>query len=138
MANRHLLGKNLRIKLDDNTLLHATECNFTSSLNLEAIATKDTDGEEQSPGSYTWGISTSTLVTVRDTGTQNDTYGILEKFQAKQLVPVEFTTDDANDIIITGNVYLTQCDIAAPVNGSATFSITGVGSGNFTLARVSS
>lgn len=138
MANRYLLGKNLRLKLDDNTVLHATECNFTSSLNLEAIATKDTDGEEQSPGSYTWGISTSALVTYRDTGTQNDTFAIMQKFQNKTAVDVEFTTDTANDIVITGSVYLTQCDIAAPVNGSATFSISATGIGNFTLSRISS
>lgn len=138
MANRKILGKDLRIKVDDNTLLHATDCSYSSTLNTESIATKDTAGEEVSPGSITWSLSTTTLVVYRDTGTQNDTFGIMEKFLAKGLVDVEFTTDVANDILITGQGYITQCDISAPTNGNATVNVTITGNGDITLDRVTS
>lgn len=132
-------GKLLRIKINDNTIYHATECNFTTSLELEQIATKDTDGNVSTPGSYTWGLSTSALVAVKQTATtQNDTFNILTSYLTKTAVPVEFTSDVANDIIITGSAYLTQCEIAAPVNGSATYSVTLTGDGDFTLDRVAS
>lgn len=132
-------GKNLRIKIADNTVYHATECNFSSSLNLEQIATKDTSGSVGSPGSYTWTLDTSALVAVKETGSsQNDTFSIMEKYFAKEAVSVEFTTDVAGDIIITGSAYLTECSVAAPTDGSATFSVTATGDGDVTLDRVAS
>lgn len=132
-------GKNLRIKIADNTVYHATECNFSTSLNLEQLATKDTNGNVSTPGNYTWSLDTSALVAIKSTGSsQNDTFSIMEKYLAKTAVAVEFTTDTANDIVLSGSAYLTECSIAAPVEGSATYSVTLTGDGNLTLDRVAS
>lgn len=130
-------GKNLRIKIDDNTVYHSTECSFSSTLELEGLATKDTDGNVQTPGNYEWSLSTSALVAVQAGGsTQNDTHGIMTKYLAKALVDVEFTTDVAGDIIITGQAYIASCNITAPVSGSATYDISLTGDGDITLATI--
>lgn len=132
-------GRNLRIKVADNTVYHATECSFSSTLEMEAIATKDTDGNVQTPGNYEWSLSTSALVAVKETGSsQNDTYSIMEKYLAKEVIAVEFTTDVAGDIILSGNAYLSSCNITAPVNGSATYDVTITGDGDLTLDRIAS
>lgn len=134
-----LKGKNLRIKIDDNTVYHATECSFSSTLELEGLATKDTDGNVQTPGNYEWSLSTSALVANKENAsTQNDTYGIMGKYLAKGKVTVEFTTDVAGDVIISGEAYIASCNITAPVSGSATYDISLTGDGDITLAQVSS
>lgn len=138
MANRKINGKDLRIKVDANTILHATNCSFQSDMTLEGIATKDTNGQEQSPGDLAWTLTSDSIVVYRDTGTQNDTFALLQSHIEKTLVAIEFTTDDANDIILSGSAYINSVGIGAPVNGFATFNCTFTGSGDLTLDRVSS
>lgn len=131
-------GKNLRIKIGAGTVYHSTECSFTTSMELEGIATKDTNGNIQTPGNYEWGLSTNALVANRAaSSTQNDTKSILDLYQAGETVAVEFATEEAGDIIITGNCYIASCNITAPVSGSATYDITLTGDGDFTVATVS-
>lgn len=138
-AGEILKGKNLRIKVADNTVYHATECSFSSTLELEGLATKDTDGNIQTPGNYEWSLSTSALVAVKQTASsQNDTFSIMEKYLAKEAVTVEFTTDVSGDIILSGSAYISSCNITAPVNGSATYDITMTGDGDVTLSRIAS
>lgn len=132
-----LKGKNLRIKIDDNTVYHATECSFTTSMELEGIATKDTNGNKQTPGNYEWGLSTNALVANKATSSdQNDTVSILTKYQTGALVAVEFTTDVEGDIIITGNCYIQSCNINAAVSGSATYDITMTGDDDFVVSVI--
>lgn len=130
-------GKNLRIKVADNVIYHATQCDFTTTREVESLATKDTAGDVKTLGNYTWGLSTSALVAVKpSTGSWNDTKSILDAFTANAAIAVEFTTDVEGDIIITGNAYITSCNIGAPVNGSATYDVTFDGTGDFTVALV--
>lgn len=138
-AGEIVKGRNLRIKIADNTVYHATECSFSTTLELEGIATKDTAGNVQSAGNYEWSLSTSALVAVKSTGSsQNDTFSILEKYLAKTAVDVEFTTDVANDIILSGSAYLSSCNITAPTNGTSTYDVVLTGDGTLTLDRIAS
>lgn len=132
-----LKGKNLRITMGTGTIYHATQCDFTTTREVESIATKDTSGDQKTPGNYTWGLSTSALVANKVAlSTQHDTKSILDAFLANAIVAVEFTTDVEGDIIISGNAYLTSCNIGAPVNGAATYDVTFDGTGNFTVGAV--
>lgn len=133
-----LKGKNLRIKIGAGTVYHAVDCSFTTSMELEGIATKDTNGNMQTPGNYEWGLSTNALVALKPAaGSQQDTQSILTLYQAGSLVAVEFTTDVAGDFTITGNCYIASCNISAPTAGSATYDVTLTGDGDFTVATVS-
>lgn len=130
-------GKNLRIKLDGETVYHATECSFSTTMELEGIATKDTNGNKQTPGNYEWSLSTNALVANKATAsTQNDTLSILTQYQTGALIPVEFTTDVEGDIMITGNCYIASCNITAPTSGSATYDVALTGDGDFTVVAV--
>lgn len=132
-----LKGKDLRLKLADNTLYHATECSFSTTRELESIATKDTNGNKGTPGNYEWSLSTSALVANQASGSdQNDTKAILDAFLAGTVVAVEFTTDVEGDILITGNAFLVSCNITAAVGSSATYDVQLTGDGDFTVALV--
>jgi len=132
-------GKNLRIKVDGETVYHATECSFTTTRELESIASKDTNGEKKTPGNYTWGLSTNALVADKAVASsQNDTKSILDAFQAGNTVSVEFTTDVEGDIVISGDAYIESCNITAPVGGSATYDASFSGDGDFVVDVVPS
>lgn len=126
-------GKDLRIKIADNTVYHATECSFSITRSLESIATKDTDGEKKTAGNYNWTLSTSALVANKATAsTQNDTKSILDAFIAGDVVAVEFTTDNTGDIILSGNAFIESINITASVGSSATYDVSLNGDGDLT------
>jgi hypothetical protein len=132
-----LKGKDLRIKMADNTIYHATECSFSTTREIESIATKDTDGNKGTPGNYEWSLSTSALVANKAGGSsQNDTKSILDAYIAGEIVAVEFTTDVEGDIILSGNAYLASCNITAAVGSSATYDVSFTGDGDLTVAAV--
>lgn len=132
-----LKGKDLRIKVDDNTIYHATECSFTTTREIESIATKDTDGNKGTPGNYEWSLSTSALVANKAAlSTQNDTKSILDAYLLGDKVSVEFTTDVEGDIILSGEAWIASCNITAAVGASATYDVSFTGDGDLTVAAV--
>lgn len=131
-------GKNLRISVDGATIFHATECSFNSSIQLEEIATKDTQGSLVVSGNYTWGLSTNMLVADKAAlSTQDDYKGLLEKHKAGTQVSVEFTTDVTGDLVISGSAFIESISITAPTQGFATAECSLKGSGDYTVATVS-
>lgn len=133
MAGNTYAGKNLRIRVDGKTIFHATECSFTTSRNMESIASKDTNGEKVTPGNYTWGVSTNFLVANIPTGsaTKIATKQILDLYQAGTQVQVQFTTQIAGDVIITGQSFIESMNMSAPTNGVATGDASFKGNGDF-------
>lgn len=130
-------GKNLRIKVDGNTIFHATECSFNSSMSLEEIATKDTDGNLVVSGNYTWGVATNMLVADKAAlSTQEDFASLLNKHKAGTEVEIEFTTGTTGDIIISGNAYIESINFTAPTSGFATGDASFKGSGDYTVGTV--
>jgi len=133
MAGNTYAGKNLRIRVGGKTIFHATECSFTTSRNMESIASKDTNGEQVTPGNYTWGVSTNFLVANIPTSstTQIATKELLDTYQAGTEVEVQFTTDIAGDVIITGDTFIESMNMSAPTNGVATGDAAFKGNGDF-------
>lgn len=138
MAGNTYAGKNLRIRIDGKTVFHATECSFTTSRSMESIASKDTNGEQVTPGNYNWSVSTNFLVANIPTAstTQVATKQILDTYQAGTEVEVQFTTEIVGDVVITGNAYIEGVNMSAPTNGVATGDASFKGNGDFVTALV--
>jgi len=136
-------GKNLRIRIDDKLVYHATEAGLSISVNMESISTKDTQGEINTPSNYTWSLSISALVAEIASSetallaTHNPFNALTAKTLAMEEVDVEFTTDETGDTIWSGKAYFTQADFTAPNEGYATGSFSLQGNGNLTQAVVS-
>lgn len=137
-AGKTYKGKNLRVRIGGKTVFHATECSFTTSRNMDSIASKDTNGEEVSPGNYTWGLSTNFLMADKPDAstTQLGIKDLLDAYQAGDVLDVEFTTDELGDVVISGEVYIESLDLTAPTNGVATGSTSLKGSGDFVTELV--
>ncbi len=143
MADKITKGKNVRLKIGAvgstvKKIFHATECNITASRTIEGVATKDSEGDVNVPGSYTWSASLNTLVAEKDPAT-DEYHSFKEVYQAflgGTEQDFEYTTGEVGDMIFSGKVYITQADMNAPTAGAATGSFTFTGNGNLTLIAV--
>jgi hypothetical protein len=138
MAEKIYKGKNLRIFVDDESILHSTECNFSTTRNFEGIATKDTNGNINTPGNYDWSLTANTLFADKDVAntTQTDFFEVLTKFKNATRVSVQFTTAEFGDAVISGFAYISSANVAAATEGSATGDFAFQGDGDFELERV--
>lgn len=137
MASTMYKGKNLRIKIDDNVIYHATDCSFNSDIEIEKIATKDTNGNLKTTGAYDWNLSSSGVVSNKPSGgSQEDFKSLLDKHKAGTEVEISFTTGDTGDVVITGNGFIKSVAVKAPEKGFATADISIEGSGDYTVALV--
>lgn len=138
MASEIYKGRDLRIKVEGKTVFHATECSFSSSMNIDSVATKDTIGEVGTPSTLSWTLSTNALMTNAPSGstTTQGTKSIFDYHTAGTRVSIEFTTGVNGDMIISGEAYIESCEIQAPVQGNATFSASFKGDGNYTTDLV--
>lgn len=137
MASTMYKGKNLRIKLDGGVIYHATDCNFSSDIEIEKIATKDTNGNLKITGAYDWNLSSSGVVANKPSGgAQEDFKSLLDKHKSGAEVDIEFTTGDVGDVIISGVGFIKSIQVKAPEKGFATSDVTIEGSGDYTVALV--
>lgn len=137
MASTMYKGKNLRIKVGDNVIYHATDCEFQSDIEIESIATKDTAGKLKTTGAYDWSMTSSGIAANKPGGgTQEDFKSILDKHKAGTVVEISFTTDVVGDVIIAGEAYIKSCSVKAGTNGFATLDASFEGSGDYTVALV--
>ena len=131
-------GRDLRIKVEGKTIYHATECSFSSNMNIDSVATKDTVGEVGTPSNLSWSLSSNGLMSnipVGSTTTQG-VKSLLDLHKAGTRVAVEFTTGNDGDVIIEGFAYIESCEAQAPVQGNATFSASFKGDGDYTVDTV--
>lgn len=138
MPDKIYKGKNIRLILDEKKVFHATECGISISVNLESIATKDTDGNVSTPGAYEWSASLSALVADPDnTNTTHHGFNeVVQKMLAREECLFQYTTEETGDFIYSGSVYITSADISASTEGAATGNFAFTGNGNLTLATV--
>lgn len=136
-AGDFIKGKNLRLKVEGGTVFHATECGFSTSRELEDIATKDTNGKRRVPGDYDFSATTSMMLAEKAaSGTQHDVYDLLQIFKDGVKVDIEFTTDIQGSKVISGSYYIQQCDIAASNGSTATGNFSFAGDGEFEIETV--
>jgi hypothetical protein len=140
MARKIYKGKNLRILIGGKSVLHATECNFSTTRNFESVATKDTNGNVQTPDNYEWNVSTNALFVDKDvTDTEKlETIELFEQYLAADLVDVQFTTNLGGEVVISGQAYPSGISIAAAASGSATGDFNFQGDGDFGVSRIPS
>ena len=138
MADKIYKGKNIRLILDGKKVFHATDCGISISVNLESIATKDTNGEVNTPGSYTWSASLSALVADKDpvSLTHHSFTDVVQRTLDRVECDFQYTTDETGDFVFTGKVYITQADITASTEGAATGSFAFTGNGDLVLGTV--
>ena len=136
-AGDFIKGKNLRLKVEGKTVFHATECNWSTSRELEDIATKDTNGKRRVLGDYDFTCSTSMMLAEKAaSGTQHDVFDLLEMYKDGVKVDIEFTTDVAGSKVISGSYYIQQCDITASNGSTATGNFSFAGEGDFAIETV--
>lgn len=133
-----IAGKYLRISVEGKTIYHATNCTFDSNMSITSIATKDTPGEEGLPDIITWNLSADSVVTNAPEGATPPlgTKNLLDYHLAGTLLDIEFTTNVEGDFIIAGQAYVESVNIAAPVQGQATFTASFKGNGGYTVEAV--
>lgn len=137
MASTMYKGKNLRIRLDGNVVYHATDCEFQSDIEIESVATKDTNGKVKTTGAYDWSMTSSGIAANKPGGgTQEDFKSLLDKHAAGTSVEVSFTTDTVGDVVITGNAFIKSISTKAGTTGFATCDATFEGSGDYTVELV--
>ena len=140
MAEKIYKGKNLRIFVDEKSILHSTECSFSTTRNFEATATKDTEGNVNTPGNYEWSLTANALFAEKDSlnTAQTDFIGVMQKFKNADRVLVQFTTDAFGEVVISGNCYISGANITASTEGSATGDFAFTGDGDFEIDTVAS
>ena len=113
-------------------MFHATACKLSVSTNLEAIATKDTNGTVTTPSNYEWSMTTDALVADKPSGstTQSGFMDILQLQLSKTPINVEFSTQETGDFILSGQVFIESSDIDATVNQSVSGSFSFKGNGD--------
>ena len=136
-AGQPIKGKNMRLSFEGKTLFHATSCGLSISTTLEAIATKDTDGEMNVPGNYSWTLTTSALYANKPMGsTQTDFNDLIVMQLAGTEIDVEFTTGETGDKVYSGKAYIESADITAEVGSMANGSFSFKGNGSLTVDTV--
>lgn len=136
-AGQPIKGKNMRLSFEGKTLFHATSCGLSISTTLEAIATKDTDGEMNIPGNYSWSLSTSALLADKPVAsTQTDFNELVIMQLAGTEIDVEFTTGETGDVIYSGKAFIESADITSEVGSMANGSFSFKGNGSLTVERV--
>jgi len=137
-AGQPIKGKHMRLSFEGKTLFHATSCSLSISSTLEAIATKDTDGEMNIPGNYSWSLSTSALFANKPVGsTQVDFNELVVMQLAGTEIDVEFTTGEVGDTIYSGKAFIESADVTAEVGSMANGSFSFKGNGNLNVEKVS-
>lgn len=137
MASTMYRGKNLRIRVDGNVIYHATDCEFQSDIEIDSIATKDTNGKVKVTSAYDWSLTSSGIAANKPGGgTQEDFKSLLDKHKAGTEVDVSFSTDTVGDVIISGSAFIKSISTKAGTNGFATCDATFEGSGDYTVALV--
>ena len=137
-AGKPYKGKMVRIRIGDKTLFHATECGISITTKLEAIATKDTNGDVNTPSGYSWTASMSALVADKAVGntTQHGFTDLVQMQLDGDELDFDFTTDETGDFVFSGKVFINQADITASTENSASGSFGFTGNGDLTQSVV--
>lgn len=138
MADKIYKGKNVRLILDGKKVFHATECGISISVNLESIATKDTNGKISIPSDYEWSATLSALVADKDpvSLTHHSFTDVVKNCIDMKECDFQYTTDETGDFLFTGKVYINQADISANTDSSASGTFSFTGNGNLVLSEV--
>lgn len=127
-----VISGNLRIKLDDKTIFHATEATLSLSREVRERATKDTLGIERAKGTKDWTCTSSALGTYDADGATHAWDDLFELYDddSDTTINIEFVPDEADaTFMLQGLGIITQLDMNANNDEDATASITIIADG---------
>jgi hypothetical protein len=133
-------GQNLRVMVGSKCVAMATSCTVHLALSLESSFTKDStnDFDEQDPVSKNWDVSTDSLVTLVDNGSNGETTTDLLDLilNATKVTLVFDQTAGTNNrvgqnsaIKMTGDAYLVDFSVTAAARANSTLSCQFTGTG---------
>jgi hypothetical protein len=133
-------GQNLRVMVGGKCIAMATSCQIHVGTQLEDSSTKDSvgDWQEQEVTGLNWDVTTDSLVTLEDNGTNGELpQDLLSLIINKTLVTLSFdTTAGANNrvgqnsvIKRSGSAYLTDYNLTAPNRQNSTLNCKFTGTG---------
>lgn len=139
-------GQNLRVMVGGKCVAMATSCTVHATLSLESSFTKDStnDFDEQDPVSKSWDVSTDSLVTLVDNGSNGETtVNLLDLILNATKVTLTFDqTAGTNNrvgqnsaIKMTGDAYLVDFSVTAAARTNSTLSCQFTGTGPLTKAN---
>ena len=133
-------GQNLRVMVGGKCIAMATSCQIHVGTQLEDSSTKDSTGDwqEQEVTGLNWDVTTDSLVTLEDNGTNGELpQDLLSLIINKTKVNLSWdTTAGANNrvgqnsvIKRTGSAYLTDYNLTAPNRQNSTLNCKFTGTG---------
>ena len=131
-------GTTMRLTLGTKELFHEVDATLNFSLDFNEIASKDTNGKITTPGSYSWSIDCNMSLIDNDGTTQEDLHSLATKAIAKASHAITFSTNVTGDAIFSGNAYIEGFSVTAKKKKKATATFTLRGTGDLTVAEVSS
>ena len=138
-------GQNLRVMVDSKCIAMATTCTIHAALQMEDSSTKDDTGDwaTQEPVGKSWDVSTDSLVTLADNGSNGETtVNLLDLILNATKVTLTFDqTAGTNNrvgqnstIKMSGYAYLVDYSVNAQNRANSTLSCQFTGSGALTKA----
>lgn len=139
-------GQNLRVMVGSKCVAMATSCTVHMALQLEDSSTKDdtNDWSSQEPVGKSWDVSTDSLVTLTDNGSNGETtVDLLDLVLNATKVTLTFDqtagtnnrTGQNSTIKMTGDAYLVDFSISAQNRANSTLSCQFTGSGALAKAN---
>lgn len=133
-------GQNLRVMVGGKCIAMATSCQIHIGTQLEDSSTKDSTGDwqEQEVTGLNWDVTTDSLVTLEDNGTNGELpQDLMSLIINKTKVQLTFDqTSGTNNrtgqnaaIKRTGNAYLTDYNLTAPNRQNSTLNCKFTGTG---------
>jgi hypothetical protein len=133
-------GQNLRVSVGGKCIAMATSCQIHVGTQLEDSSTKDSEGDwqEQEVTGLNWDVTTDSLVTLEDNGTNGELpQDLLSLIINKTKVNLSWdTTAGANNRVgqnsvlkRSGQAYLTDYNLTAPNRQNSTLNCKFTGTG---------
>jgi hypothetical protein len=133
-------GQNLRVMVGDKCIAMATSCQIHIGTQLEDASTKDSTGDwqEQEVTGLNWDVTTDSLVTLEDNGTNGELpQDLMSLIINKTKVQLTFDqttgtnnrTGQNSAIKRTGYAYLTDYNLTTPNRQNSTLNCKFTGTG---------
>ncbi len=127
-------GSAMRLKIDTKQIFHESDLTLNANSDFKEIASKDTDGVQNSPGRKSWDLSSSAYA-INSDGTKADIKTITAAWQDQQLVDVEFTDGQAGNLMFSGKAYIENFSVKATTDETVSFDYSLKGDGSLTIAE---
>ncbi|CAL2077766.1 conserved hypothetical protein [Tenacibaculum sp. 190524A02b] len=130
-------GSKMRITIDGDHVFHETDATLSYDVDFKEIASKDTDGVENSPGKDSWSLASSAYVKNTE-DTKLDIKVLTDVALLKKKVSVAFTDGAIGHVVYSGNAFISNFSIKSTTDEVVTFDYTLKGDGKLILTKVAS